>query len=53
MLQENILKQAPHLSHRLLNLSLRILPSKQRILQSLMPNKHPALNHKRHFHFWA
>jgi len=45
MLQENIFKEAPPLnknSHRLLNISWRILHSKRRILPSLMPNEHPV-----------
>ena len=45
MLQENILKEAPPLnknSHRLLNISQRILHSKRRILPSPMPKKHPV-----------
>ena len=39
-----ILKETPHLnknSHRLLNFSWRIQCSRWRVLQSLMPNKHP------------
>ena len=45
MLQENILKDAPSLinSHRVLNISQRILCSKWRTLQSLMPYEHPVL----------
>lgn len=46
MLQENIFQEAPHLnkkSHRLLTFSRRILDSKQRILQSPMPNEHPVI----------
>ena len=45
MLQENILKEAPPLntnSHRLLNISQRILHSKRRILPSPMPKKRPV-----------
>ena len=45
-LQDNILKEAPHLSKnspKLPNVSRRILRSKWRILQSLMPNEHPDL----------
>ena len=47
LVQENILKATPHVnkknSDRLLNVSSRILHSKQRILQSLMPNEHPGV----------
>ena len=45
MLEENILKEAPSLinSHRVLNISQRILCSKWRTLQSLMPNEYPVL----------
>ena len=47
MLQENTLKKAPHLkknTHRLANIVWRFLFSKRKILQSLMPNKHPAFS---------
>ena len=45
MLQENILKEAPSLinSHRVLNISQRILCSKWRTFQSLMPYEYPVL----------
>ena len=46
MLKENISKEAPHLtknSHRLPNISRRILHSKWGILQSPMPNEHSGL----------
>ena len=45
MLHEIILKEAPRLninSHTLPNVSLRIMRSKQRILQSPMPIEHPV-----------
>ena len=51
MLQENILKEASHLSknsQRLFTVSRRILHSKQRILQSLMPNEHPEYMNKKY-----
>ena len=47
-----ILKETPHLnknSHRLLNVSWRIQCSRWRVLQSLMPNKHP----EKVFIFWV
>ena len=43
--RKNILKEAPPLNknrHRLLNVSQRILRSKQTILPSPMPKKHPV-----------
>ena len=45
MLQKNILKEAPSLinSHRVLNISRRILCSKWRTFQSLIPYEHPVL----------
>ena len=45
MLKENILKKAPHLgiktTHRLPNISWRILHSKRRSLLFPMPDEHP------------
>ena len=46
MLQENILKEVPHVSknsHKLPDVSRRIFHSKWKIHQSPMPNEHPDL----------
>ena len=51
MLQENILKEASHLSknsQRLFTVSRRMLHSKRRILRSPMPNEHPEYMNKKY-----